>query len=107
MAQSLSKILLHVVFSTKNREPWIREAIQPDLHAYIAGTCRGVGSEAFRVGGTRDHVHVACSLPRTVPVSELLEKMKRSSSAWMKRQGKEYAKFVWQAGYGVFSVGQS
>jgi len=107
MSQSLSKVLLHLVFSTKNRELWISAAIQPELHAYMAGACRAVGSEAYRVGGTEDHVHIACGLPRTLTMSKLLEEIKKSSSAWMKQQNGAQASFAWQAGYGVFSVGQS
>ena len=107
LAQSLSQILLHLVFSTKNREQWIVTEIQPRLHAYLAGACHAIGSQAYRIGGTKDHVHIACALPRTLTVSSLLEEIKKSSSAWMKEQGEEYAKFKWQAGYGVFSLGQS
>lgn len=59
MSQSLSKILLHVVFSTKNRERWIDAGVRPNLHAYLAGACRTLGSEAYRVGGTEDHIHIA------------------------------------------------
>ena len=107
MSQSLSKILLHLVFSTKNRECWIDACIRPSLHAYLAGACRAVGSEAYRVGGTDDNIHIACTLPRTITVSKLLEEIKKSSSAWMKTQGQDYVKFTWQAGYGAFSLGQS
>ncbi len=104
MAQSLSKILLHNVFSTKNREPWISSSIREDLHAYLAGTCRGIGSQAFRVGGADDHIHIACSLPRTLTVSKLIQEMKTSTSIWMKEHN---GAFAWQAGYGAFSLGQS
>jgi len=107
MAQSLSKILLHIVFSTKNRMPLAEESMQPELHAYLAGSCRAVGSEALRIGGTENHVHIACTLPRTLTVSQLLEEVKKSSSLWMKKQDKGNPQFAWQAGYGAFSLGQS
>jgi putative transposase len=107
MAQSLSKILLHLVFSTKNREPWVTAGIRPDLHAYLAGTVRALNAEAYRVGGVADHVHIACTLPRTMPVSKLLEEIKKSSSAWIKTQDPMCHGFAWQAGYGAFSLGQS
>ncbi len=107
MPQSLSKILLHLVFSTKSRERWIDSGIRVDLHAYLAGACRGIGGEAYRVGGTDDHVHIACLLPRTMTVAKLLEEVKKSSSAWVKQRGAGYGGFAWQAGYGAFSVGQS
>ena len=107
MAQSLSRILLHLIFSTKNREPLIYKSVQSDLHAYIAGVCRKLNSEAYRVGGTEDHIHIACSLPRSLTVSKLLEEIKRSSSLWIKTQNPLFNKFSWQAGYGAFSLGQS
>jgi putative transposase len=107
MPQSLSKITLHVVFSTKNHNRWIDDKLKAGLHAYLAGICRKLGSEAYRVGGTEDHVHIACSLPRTLTVSKLIEEIKKSSSAWVKTQGMAYDRFSWQAGYGAFSVGQS
>ena len=107
MAQSLSKILIHLVFSAKNRERWIKEDIQSELHAYLAGACRSFGCEAYRVGGTEDHVHIACTLPRTLTVSKLMEEIKKSSSAWFKDQRPKMYGFAWQAGYGAFSLGQS
>ena len=79
----------------------------PALHAYLAGACRGVGVEAFRVGGTDDHVHIACTLSRTLKVSGLLEEIKKSSSAWVKGQEGGSGKFAWQGGYGAFSLGPS
>ncbi|MBN2309900.1 MAG: IS200/IS605 family transposase [Candidatus Hydrogenedentes bacterium] len=107
MPQSLSRILLHVVFSTKQRRPFIRESTRPGLHAYLAGACRSAGSHALRVGGTDDHVHIACVLPRTLTVSDLVEGIKVSSSRWMKTGDAACDDFAWQAGYGAFSLGQS
>ncbi len=107
MPQSLSKVLLHLVFSTKNRAKIIPHNIQPKLHAYLAGACRAVKSEAYRVGGTDNHVHIACTLPRTLTISNLLEEIKKSSSAWIKKQDTGLNSFSWQAGYGAFSLGQS
>ncbi len=107
MAQSLSQILLHVVFSTKYRKALIPDKFESGLHAYIAEICRACNSNAYRVGGIDNHIHIACSLPRTITVSKLLEEIKRSSSKWMKTISPEYANFAWQNGYGVFSLGQS
>lgn len=107
MLQSLSKVLLHVVFSTKNREKSIPDHLRGDLHAYLAGICRARGAEAYRIGGTDDHVHIACTLPRTITMAKLVEEIKRPSSAWMKQQESGSSLFAWQAGYGVFSLGQS
>ena len=107
MSQSLSKILLHIVFSTKNRTDTIPPNIVKELHAYLAGICRSHGSEAFRVGGTENHVHIACTLPRTLTVSKLLEEIKKSSSVWVKNRSPLSRTFTWQAGYGAFSLGHS
>ena len=75
MAQSLSKVLLHIVFSTKNRQKTISKHLRAKLHAYLAGVCRAKGSEAYRVGGTDDHVHIACTLPRTLTMAKLVEEI--------------------------------
>jgi REP element-mobilizing transposase RayT len=107
MPQSLSKVLLHLVFSTKNRGDLIPDSVEGDLHAYLAGACRGQGAEAFRAGGTANHVHIACTLPRTLTVSKLVQEIKQASSAWIKTQDPACAGFQWQAGYGAFSLGQS
>jgi REP element-mobilizing transposase RayT len=107
MAQSLAKVLLHLVFSTKHREPKIAAALRTRLHAYLAGACRELDSEAYRVGGTENHVHIACTLPRTMAVSDLLQEIKKSSSMWVKQQTDGCPEFAWQAGYGAFSLGQS
>ena len=107
MAQSLSKILLHCVFSTKGRAQLILNEFETELYAYVAEVCRSQGSHAFRVGGTNNHIHIACTLSRTVPVSKLLEEVKRSSSKWMKKKGSRNSLFSWQAGYSVFSLGMS
>jgi len=107
MAQSLSKILLHLVFSTKYRANIIPQEIEKELHAYLAASCRANGSNAFRVGGTANHVHIACTLPRTMTISKLLEEIKTSSSKWMKKQHIECKNFSWQTGYGAFSLGES
>ncbi len=86
MAQSLSKVLLHVVFSTKNREKTIPNHLQAKLHTYLAGIFQAKGAQAYRVGGTEDHVHIACTLPRAITQAKLLEETKKASSIWMKQQ---------------------
>ncbi len=107
MPQSLANILLHIIFSTKNRAPWIPVDIEPELHPYLASICRAHRCPAHEIGGTDDHVHLVCSLARTTTVSSLLEEIKGSSSKWIKTKGQQYAGFSWQAGYGAFSIGQS
>lgn len=107
MAQSLSKILLHLVFGTKNRKPLIPQELEFELHAYLASECRRLGGQAYRVGGTENHVHLACTLPRTITAAKLLEGIKASSSAWIKKRDTRCSSFAWQGGYGAFSLGQS
>ena len=107
MPQSLSFLLVHVIFSTKDRMPRIDESVRPALYAYLATVVRNSKSECFRVGGVSDHVHLAIRLSRTMAVSELVEDLKLSSSKWIKTQSPALSKFAWQRGYGAFSVGPS
>lgn len=107
MSQSLSRILLHIVFSTKNREPWLETDFRPRVFAYLAETGREMGTTVYRVGGMADHVHIAVELPRTLAVADFVKKLKTTSSAWIKDHGRNHAGFSWQAGYGVFSLGSS
>jgi len=107
MPQSLSQVILHIVFGTKERRPWLDLEIRPRMHAYLATVCRDCGCEAYRVGGTANHVHLAARLSRTISPAELLEEIKKTSSAWIKRQGSQYGGFFWQGGYGDFSIGWS
>jgi REP element-mobilizing transposase RayT len=107
MAQSLSNILVHLIFSTKDRWPWIRPEVEGKLYAYLAAVCRSCGCPSVLIGGTQDHVHILSALSRTATVAELLEQIKKSSSKWIKTKGPEYRPFAWQGGYAAFSIGQS
>jgi putative transposase len=107
MAQSLSQILLHLIFSTKDREPIVPAELQDELYRYLASACDAHASHAYRIGGMPDHVHIVCTLPRIVTVSKLLEEIKKSSSKWIKERDRRCAGFTWQSGYGAFSLGQS
>jgi len=107
MPQSLNLVIVHLVFSTKDREPWIEPEMRPRLHAYMAEVARSLGCEAYRVGGVSDHVHLALTLPRTITQSDLAKELKTSSNHWLGRQDARYAGFAWQRGYGIFSVGKS
>jgi putative transposase len=103
MPQSLSFILVHIIFSTKDRRPLVTTAVQLDLYAYLATIVRNTDCECYRVGGMVDHVHIAIRLSRTKNIAELVAELKASSSRWMKTQG--VPKFAWQRGYAAFSVG--
>jgi REP element-mobilizing transposase RayT len=104
MPQSLSLVVVHIVFSTKDRFPCLDPATRPRLHAYLATVARNVKCEGYRVGGTSDHVHLAVRLSRMITVAGLVEELKTSSSKWLKRQRPELGRFGWQRGYGAFSV---
>ena len=107
MPQSLSKVILHITFSTKNREPWLDRDVRPRVHAYVATVCRDLGAELVRVGGVADHVHIVTTLPRTVSQAQLVEQIKKASSKWIKALKPQYRGFFWQRGYGAFSVSPS
>ncbi len=107
MPQSLSSILIHLVFSTKKREPYITPEIEPELHAYLAAVFRECHSPALTINGTADHVHTLFTLSRTITVADLVEEVKKRSSKWAKTKGGTYRNFQWQSGYGAFSVSQS
>ena len=107
MPQSHANILLHVIFSTKERLPFLTPDVAPQLHAYLATATRNLDCECYRVGGIVDHVHLAVRLSRTLTTAKLVETIKSSSSKWMKDQPPELSKFAWQKGYGAFSISQS
>jgi putative transposase len=107
MAQSLSSILIHLVFSTKNREPFITPEIEKELHPYMAKIFRELKSPSLAIDGTSDHLHILFSLGRVIKVADLVEEVKTESSKWIKTKGREFKNFHWQRGYGAFSIGQS
>lgn len=107
MPQSLARVYVHLVFSTKHRRAFIDEALQPSLFAYLGGVCQALECHPLRVGGHVDHVHILCTLSRKMALMDLLEEIKKRSSKWAKTQGPAYADFYWQDGYGAFSVSAS
>ena len=107
MPQSLSKVIVHIIFSTKDRESWLGLDLRPLMHAYLATICRDLGAEVVRVGGVADHVHIVTTLPRTVSQAQLIEQIKKVSSKWIKTLDARYRDFFWQRGYGAFSVSPS
>ena len=108
MPQSLARVVLHVVFSTKNRVPFLKDTeLCARLHGYMAGVLQAIGCEPILINGVEDHVHILCNLSRTVTIAGLVETAKGSPSKWMKVQGPAYHDFYWQGGYGSFSVSQS
>jgi REP element-mobilizing transposase RayT len=107
MSQSLSKVYVHITFSTKKRHPFIDNAIKEELWMYLGGICKKLECNPIRVGGHNDHVHICCILSKKITQINLLEEIKRESSKWMKTKGNHYEKFYWQDGYSIFSVNPS
>jgi len=107
MPQSLSKVIVHIIFSTKDREPWLDSHVRPRMHAYVATICRDLGGELVHVGGVSDHVHVITMLPRTLSQAQFIEQIKKTSSKWIKALDARYRSFFWQRGYGAFAVSPS
>lgn len=107
MPQSLASLLVHLVFSTKDREPWLTEPIRDELHAYIGGVVAGAGGVLLRAGSVSDHIHLLISHPRTSSPADLVKEIKIASSKWLKQRDRRFAGFHWQAGYGIFSLSTS
>lgn len=104
MGQSFVKNYIHIVFSTKYRQPLIDSKIETDLHKYIGGICNNLECIPIKVGGYIDHIHILCLLSKKISLMELLNKVKSSSSSYAKSFGADYQDFFWQNGYGAFSV---
>jgi REP element-mobilizing transposase RayT len=106
--QSLANVLVHVICSTKNREPFLRDVgLRRDLEAYLAGTLEGIACPALGLRTVADHLHALCRLSRTASLAKLVETMKTESSKWIKRHSCGTSAFKWQTGYAVFSVSAS
>lgn len=104
MPQSLSKVYVHITFSTKNRQNLIDDSIENSLYEYLGGICKGLECNPVQIGGHKNHVHILCLLSRKVTQMKLLEEIKKQSSKWIKTKGQAYSNFYWQNGYGIFSV---
>jgi len=108
MPQSLSKILVHTVFSTKDRRPFLRDRpLREELHRYLGGILAKFDCQPIIVGGAEDHVHFLCALSRTREAATMVKEVKRGSSLWLKTKSPGLQDFAWQNGYGIFSVGFS
>jgi REP element-mobilizing transposase RayT len=108
MSQSLSKILVHVVFSTKDRRPYLNDReLRTELHAYLGGILARLDCQSLIVGGVADHVHALSTLARTRTAADVVKELKRGSTLWVKAADSSLAEFAWQGGYGAFSIGAS
>lgn len=107
MPQSLSAVYIHLVFSTKERLPFLRAPrIRNDLHSYLAGTSRQLECPTLIVGGVEDHVHLLARFGRKITQADWVKELKRVSNVWLKKLG-EFDRFQWQGGYAAFSVSAS
>ncbi len=104
MPQSFSAVYVHLIFSTKNRIPYLDPDLCPRLCSYLGGVCRSMRCNPVQVGGTTDHVHILFLLSRDIAIQNFVAKIKAESSKWVKRQNPLLSDFHWQTGYGIFSV---
>jgi putative transposase len=108
MPQSLAKIILHTIFSTKERRPFLRDrALRDELHRYLGGILSHLDCQPIIVGGVEDHVHLLATLSRTCQRAEMVKEVKRGSSLWIKERDQTLQDFGWQNEYGIFSLGFS
>ena len=104
MPQSLVKLYVHIIFSTKNRRPLIDEEIENALYSYLGGICNRLECFPLKIGGHKEHVHILSHFSKKITVIKFLEELKSHSSNWIKTQHARYGDFYWQGGYGAFSV---
>jgi putative transposase len=107
MANTFTSLYYHLIFSTKNREPWIRPELESRVWPYFGGIARENDFKALLVGGIENHVHLLLGVPPTLSVSKAVQLIKGGSSKWMKEAMPGFAGFEWQDGYAAFSVSKS
>src|SRR5258707_33752 len=108
MSQSLSNVIVHIVFSTKDRLPLLRDSsIRGQMHSELGGTSKTLKCPPIIIGGVEDHIHLLARQSRTITLSVWVKELKRVTSIWIKEQSPEFRDFAWQSGYGAFSVSQS
>ena len=104
MGQSLANNYVHLVFSTKYRQPFITKPLDKELYSYLSGICKNLECHPIQVGGYLDHVHILCMLSKKIALMKLVADLKSSSSSWIKTKDDRLRDFYWQDGYGAFSV---
>lgn len=108
MPQSLSRVVIHAIFSTKGREPAFQNvAFREEMHAYLGGCAKTLGCLPIQIGGVSDHVHLLTTLSRTISIAEFVKEVKRVSTGWIQERGGLFRQYHWQAGYASFSVSES
>jgi REP element-mobilizing transposase RayT len=107
MPHSYTSIIVHVVFSTKDRRPQIDSALEERLYPYLGGILRELGGKLLAVNGVEDHLHLLAAMKATMSVAEAVGKIKGSSSKWIHETFLDRPQFAWQRGYAAFSVSES
>ncbi len=107
MSHTYTNILIHALFSTKDRQPWLTAETREETFSYLGGTINKLGGQSLLVNGPRDHVHLLFVQPRTLSIATLMEKIKSNSSGWVKERWPKRRYFGCQAGYAAFSVSRS
>jgi len=108
MPQSLARVLIHTVFSTKGRDPAFQNpSFRSEVHAYLGGCAKTLDCLPIQIGGVSDHVHMLTTLSRTLAIAEFVKEVKRISTGWIQERGGLFSQFHWQAGYACFSVSES
>lgn len=107
MSQSLAKIYVHAVFSTKHREPALHDVWRDELFVVLGGAANNLGCQSLLVGGVADHVHLLFQLGRTITLADAVGKIQSTSSLWVNQTRGLPEAFHWQSGYAAFSVGQA
>ena len=107
MSSTLTNLLYHIVFSTKNRMNLIDSQLRSHLYPYLGGIVRGEKGSVLKINGTSNHVHILLKMPATIPLSEIMRRIKGNSSRWVNMQSRPRSRFAWQRGYAAFSVSES
>jgi REP element-mobilizing transposase RayT len=107
MAGTYSKLIYHIVFSTKHRQPFISAQIEAELYSYIGGIIRGIEGSCIEINGMPDHVHLLANLPPKIALSDALRDIKANSSKWVHETKPNLCKFSWQDGFSAFSLSKS
>lgn len=107
MADSYSSLYYHIVFSTKNREPWIEQEIEQRVWSFVGGIADRNGMAPIKIGGLDDHLHVVVAIPPTLTVSRAVQMLKGGSSRSIRTSFPDLDSFGWQDGYGAFTVSKS
>jgi REP element-mobilizing transposase RayT len=107
MAHTYTNILIHALFSTKDRQPWLQSEVRAEMFRYLGGAINELGGQSLLVNGPADHVHMLFAQPPTLCIADIMEKTKAASSGWMKKRWRDHPHFAWQPGYAAFSVSKS